>query len=75
MEDAAEREQRSQRLQALLATLPEHTRAVLVMQYRDGLSYKQIAERLGVSSHMVKKHVVRGLAVCRRAMADREVLR
>ncbi|MGH8086945.1 MAG: RNA polymerase sigma factor, partial [Stenotrophomonas sp.] len=40
------------------------------MQYRDGLSYKQIAERMGVSSHMVKKHVVRGLAVCRRAMAD-----
>jgi RNA polymerase sigma-70 factor (ECF subfamily) len=70
VEDAAEREQRSQRLQALLATLPEHTRAVLVMQYRDGLSYKQIAERLGVSSHMVKKHVVRGLSVCRRAMAD-----
>ncbi len=75
VEDAAEREQRSQRLQALLATLPEHTRAVLVMQYRDGLSYKQIAERLGVSSHMVKKHVVRGLAVCRRAMAEREVAR
>jgi DNA-directed RNA polymerase specialized sigma24 family protein len=39
-----------------------------VMQYRDGLTYRQIGERLGVSSHMVKKHVVRGLAVCRRAM-------
>lgn len=32
VEDAAEREQRSQRLQTMLATLPEHTRAVLVMQ-------------------------------------------
>jgi RNA polymerase sigma-70 factor (ECF subfamily) len=71
VEDAAEREQRSQHLQRLLATLPEHTRAVLVMQYRDGLSYKQIAERLGVSPHMVKKHVVRGLSVCRRALVDR----
>ncbi|MEB1529152.1 RNA polymerase sigma factor [Xanthomonas sp. WHRI 7945] len=70
VEDAAEREQRRQRLQTLLATLPEHTRAVLVMQYRDGLSYKQIAERMGVSPHMVKKHVVRGLSVCRRAMAE-----
>ncbi|MNM38231.1 ECF RNA polymerase sigma factor SigE [compost metagenome] len=69
-EDAAEREQRSRYLQTLLATLPEHTRAVLVMQYRDGLSYKQIAERMGVSPHMVKKHVVRGLSVCRRAMAE-----
>ncbi|WP_422506663.1 RNA polymerase sigma factor [Stenotrophomonas sp. GZD-301] len=71
VEEAAERDQRSQHLQRLLATLPEHTRAVLVMQYRDGLSYKQIAERLGVSPHMVKKHVVRGLAVCRRALVDR----
>lgn len=70
VEDAAERAQRRQRLQDLLATLPEHTRAVLVMQYRDGMSYKQIAERLGVSPHMVKKHVVRGLSVCRRGLAD-----
>ncbi|WP_340571846.1 sigma-70 family RNA polymerase sigma factor [Stenotrophomonas sp. G106K1] len=70
VEDAAEREQRHQHLRTLLATLPEHTRAVLVMQYRDGLSYKEIAERMGVSPHMVKKHVVRGLSVCRRAMAE-----
>ena len=70
VEGVAERAQRRQRLQELLGTLPEHTRAVLVMQYRDGLSYKQIAERMGVSSHMVKKHVVRGLSVCRRALAD-----
>jgi len=69
VEDAAARAQRAQRLQALLATLPERTRAVLVMQYRDGLSYRQIAERMGVSAHMVKKHVVRGLAHCRQAMA------
>lgn len=70
VEDAAERAQRRQRLQVLLRTLPERTRAVLVMQYRDGLSYKQIGERMGVSPHMVKKHVVRGLSVCRRALAD-----
>lgn len=67
---AAERDQRRQQLQVLLATLPEHTRAVLVMQYRDGLSYRQIAERMGVSTHMVKKHVIRGLSACRRAMAE-----
>ena len=69
-EDAAERAERRQRLQVLLGGLPERTRAVLVMQYRDGLSYKQIAERLGVSPHMIKKHVVRGLSICRRALAD-----
>jgi len=70
VEDAAERAQRRQCLQALLGSLPERTRAVLVMQYRDGLSYKQIAERLNVSPHMVKKHVVRGLSVCRRALVE-----
>jgi RNA polymerase sigma factor (sigma-70 family) len=53
-----------------LHSLPERTRAVLVMQYRDGLSYKQIAERMNISPHMVKKHVVRGLSVCRRALVD-----
>ena len=70
VEDAAERAQRGQRLQTLLGSLPGRTRAVLVMQYRDGLSYKQIAERLGVSPHMVKKHVVRGLSFCRQALGD-----
>lgn len=70
VEDATERVQRREHMQALLAGLPTRTRAVLVMQYRDGLTYRQIAERMGVSPHMVKKHVVRGLAVCRRAMGD-----
>ncbi|MBB5941130.1 RNA polymerase sigma-70 factor (ECF subfamily) [Xanthomonas arboricola] len=70
VEDSAHQRQRQQYLQALLADLPARTRAVLVMQYRDGLSYKQIAERMGVSPHMVKKHVVRGLSACRRALAD-----
>lgn len=70
VEDSAQRQQRQQRLQTVLAGLPERVRAVLVMQYRDGLSYKQIAERLGVSSHMVKKYVVRGLSACRSALAD-----
>ena len=72
VEDAAERAQRRQRMQALLAGLPARTRAVLLMQYRDGLTYRQIAERMGVSPHMVKKHVVRGLAVCRRAVGSAE---
>lgn len=70
VEDATERAQRRRRLQALLGTLPERTRAVLVMQYRDGLSYKQIAQRMGVSPHMVKKHVVRGLSMCRQALTE-----
>ncbi|KLJ00290.1 sigma-70 family RNA polymerase sigma factor [Luteimonas sp. FCS-9] len=69
-EDAVERAQYRQRLQATLDALPARTREVLVLQYRDGLTYRQIGERLGMSAHMVKKHVVRGLAMCRRAQLD-----
>lgn len=72
VEDGAVRVQRRQQLQSLLDRLPERTRAVLLMQYRDGLSYKQIGERMGVSTHMVKKHVVRGLSVCRQALTGSE---
>jgi len=65
LDSAAQRAQRGRLLQAALQGLPDRTRAVLVMQYRDGMSYQQIADRMGVSTHMVKKHVVRGLAACR----------
>lgn len=68
-EDVVGRAQRRAQLLAQVAGLSANTRAVLVMQYRDGLSYRQIAERLGVSPHMVKKHVVRGLSACRSALA------
>lgn len=56
-------------LQSALHELPERTRSVLEMQYRDDLNYQQIAERMGVSTHMVKKHVVSGLAICRALLA------
>lgn len=72
VERAADRAQRHRRLQEVLAGLPERTRAVLVMQHRDGLSYRQIADRLGISQHMVKKHVVRGLSLCRQAQREAE---
>jgi DNA-directed RNA polymerase specialized sigma24 family protein len=45
--------------------LPAKFQAVLILQYRDGLSYEEIAERLGVTTHAVKKYVMQGLALCR----------
>lgn len=60
--------QNSRELAAAIESLPDRTRAVLVMQYRDGMSYQQIGQRMGISVHMVKKHVVRALAHCRRVM-------
>jgi RNA polymerase sigma-70 factor (ECF subfamily) len=43
-------------------------RAVIILQYRDELSYQQIAERLHISTHMVKKYVMQALGLCRRRM-------
>ncbi|WP_445144802.1 RNA polymerase sigma factor [Dyella sp. Tek66A03] len=67
-----DRELRRQRLGELIARLPPKCRAVLVMHYRDELSYRAIAEQLSISTHMVKKYIVKGLAACRQRMADYE---
>jgi RNA polymerase sigma-70 factor (ECF subfamily) len=64
--------QRVARLRAVLAQLPPKCRAAVVLQYRHGLSYREIGERLKVSPHMVKKYLAQGLAHCRRRMARME---
>jgi RNA polymerase sigma factor (sigma-70 family) len=62
-------EQRVRRLREVLRQLPAKCQAAVVLQYWDGLSYEEIAERLGVSSHMVKKYLSQALVHCRRRMA------
>lgn len=69
-EDLLEREHRERRLAQALQRLPPRHRAVMLMQYRERLSYADIAARLGVSTHMVKKYVVKALAQCRRDLAE-----
>lgn len=64
-----DRELRRRRLGELIARLTPRCRAVLVMHYRDELGYREIGERLGVSSNMVKKYIVKALAACRVGMA------
>lgn len=62
-------EQRIARLREVLRQLPPKCRAAIVLQYRHGLSYAEIAERLKISTHMVKKYVGQALGHCRRRMA------
>lgn len=62
-------EQRVQRLREVLHQLPAKCHAAVVMQYWYGLSYEQIGERLGVSTHMVKKYLSQAVTHCRRRMA------
>ena len=63
-------------LTAALETLSPKCRAVLLMHRRDRYTYREIADRMGISVSMVKKYLTRGLAVCQqRLMQDaREVV-
>ncbi len=71
-EEQAFRESRRLRLAQAVERLPPRCKAVIVMQYREGMSYSEIAERMGISTHMVKKYVVRSLALCRKALSHYE---
>jgi RNA polymerase sigma-70 factor (ECF subfamily) len=61
--------QRVARLRTVLAQLSPKCRAAVILQYRHGLTYQEIGERLNVSPHMVKKYLAQALAHCRRRMA------
>ena len=62
-------EQRIRRLREVLRQLPAKCQAAVVLQYWHALSYEEIAQRLGVSTHMVKKYLSQALVHCRRRMA------
>jgi len=68
-EDEVDLEGRRARLTEMIDSLPPKPRAALVLQYRDGLTYEEIADRLGVTTHAVKKYVMQGLALCRKRVA------
>lgn len=71
-QDEAERALRRLRLSRVLDRLPARCRAVLLMQHREGMTYGEIARHFGVSTHMVKKYVVRALMLCRSDLAREE---
>jgi len=64
-----DRAARIKRLREVLQQLPPKCHAAVVMQYWHGMSYEEIAQRLGVSTHMVKKYLSQALVHCRRRMA------
>jgi RNA polymerase sigma factor (sigma-70 family) len=59
---------RSQRLREVLEELSPKCRAAVTLQYCHDMSYEQIAARLGISTHMVKKYLAQALVHCRRRM-------
>jgi RNA polymerase sigma-70 factor (ECF subfamily) len=46
---------------AILQTMPERTRTVFVLRRMEGMRYRDIAERLGISVSAVEKHMVRAV--------------
>lgn len=60
------------RLKIAIAQLPDKCRAVFMLSRFDGLSHKQIAERVGISVKMVEKHITRALVSCQRVVGERD---
>lgn len=53
---------RTRALERSLARLPERERQILLLTARDGLSYPEVADRLGVSPETVEADLARALA-------------
>ena len=58
------------RMETVLAQLSPKCRAVLILHRREGLTYREISDRIGISVSMVKKYLVQGLDHCRAALSD-----
>ena len=72
--DAIEHRQRLEVLIEAVASLPERCRQVMMLRHLDGLAYKEIAERLGISRETVKVHMVKGVRDCIRYFRERGLL-
>lgn len=69
LEETTENEMRGA-LDRALQLLPRKRREVLVLAHLHGLSYREIADTLGISAETVKKHISLALADLRRLLAD-----
>ncbi|MEX1267100.1 MAG: sigma-70 family RNA polymerase sigma factor [Woeseia sp.] len=66
----ADARRRIARLEKVTASLSPKCRAALIMARRDGMTYAEIAARLGISTSMVKKYLKQAHALCRKRMKD-----
>lgn len=72
--EAMEREQRLEALLEAILSLPERCRQVMMLRHLDGLAYKEIAVRLGISPETVKVHMIKGVKDCTRFFHQRGLL-
>lgn len=62
-----ERQKAITNLENILTSLPPIYQSVLLMRKRDGLNHAEIAQKLGISIHTVRKYLTRAIAECRKA--------
>lgn len=65
-----EARQELERLHRMVQNLPERCRQVLLLRKLEGLSQRQVSERLGISESIVEKQVARGLRALNRLFSD-----
>ncbi len=61
-------EQDLSRLLAIIKKLPRKRREVFLLRRFQGLSYREIGERLGMSTAAVERNVTRAMAFCRKEL-------
>lgn len=57
-------------IDAMLDRMPENVRSAFVLSQFEGLSYGQIAERLGVTVSSVQKYMTRAIQACYQVLFD-----
>ncbi|MGF7177471.1 RNA polymerase sigma factor [Azospirillum doebereinerae] len=72
-EAVAERNETMARLRGAIDGLSPKTRAVFLLYHAEGLAYREIAERLGISPRTVEYHLRQALEQCRTHMKRRPV--
>ncbi|MDQ3278411.1 MAG: RNA polymerase sigma-70 factor [Bacteroidota bacterium] len=60
----------SQRIEAVMASLPEKCREVFLLSRKERQTNKEIAERLNISVSTVEKHIVKALKILRDSVAE-----
>lgn len=60
------------RIQRLVASLPDRCREIFYLRRMQGMPQRQIAERLGVTEHIVEAQAARGLKLIMKAIAQEE---
>lgn len=68
--DFATSDQTGRRIHDVLEELPANPRNVIILHLRDGFTCPEIAQQMGISVSMVKKHLGRALTHCRQRLRD-----